>query len=55
VVWWSNLSDDVPRKHRKELNALVVPVARCLWFERNRRGTGILHTNMKAQILHALL
>jgi hypothetical protein len=36
-IWWSNISDAVPRKDRKELNALVILIARCLWLERNSR------------------
>jgi hypothetical protein len=36
-IWWSNISDAVPRKDRKELNTLVILIARCLWLERNSR------------------
>jgi hypothetical protein len=37
TLWWSTLSDAVPRKRRKEINALVVLVTRCIWLERNSR------------------
>jgi hypothetical protein len=35
--WWSSLSGAVPKKQRKDLNALVMLVTRCLWLERNSR------------------
>jgi hypothetical protein len=35
ATWWSDLADVVPRNHHKELNSLIVLVARCLWLERN--------------------
>jgi hypothetical protein len=35
--WWSALSAAVPMKKRKEINSLVLLVARCIWLERNIR------------------
>jgi hypothetical protein len=35
--WWPSLSNAVPPRSRKELNSLVVLVARALWLERNAR------------------
>jgi hypothetical protein len=37
ATWWLALSNAVPAKLRKELNSLVVLVARELWLERNAR------------------
>jgi hypothetical protein len=35
ALWWPTLSEAVPAKFRKELNSLVVLIARELWLERN--------------------
>jgi hypothetical protein len=35
--WWPSLSDAAPPKFRKELNSLIVLIARELWLERNAR------------------
>jgi hypothetical protein len=35
--WWRRLSAAIPSVHRKEINALVILVTRCLWLERNSR------------------
>jgi hypothetical protein len=37
ALWWTDLSEAVPRKKRKEINALVILVARSIWLERNSR------------------
>jgi hypothetical protein len=37
ALWWSKLAMAVPQKQRKELNALVLLVARAIWLERNSR------------------
>jgi hypothetical protein len=37
AIWWPSLSDAIPARHRKEVNSLVVLVARELWLERNAR------------------
>jgi hypothetical protein len=37
TLWWSSLSESVPRNIRKEINALVLLVARSIWLERNNR------------------
>jgi hypothetical protein len=37
ALWWPALSDAIPSRHRKEINSLVVLVARELWLERNAR------------------
>jgi hypothetical protein len=36
-TWWSKLSNAVPRKDQKEINSMVILVARFLWLERNNR------------------
>jgi hypothetical protein len=36
-TWWPALSNATPKKHRKEMNSLVILVARELWLERNSR------------------
>jgi hypothetical protein len=33
--WWPNLSNDTPKAERKEVNSLVILIARELWLERN--------------------
>jgi hypothetical protein len=35
ALWWTDLSEAVPRKKRKDVNALVTLVSRSLWLERN--------------------
>jgi hypothetical protein len=35
--WWPSLSDAAPPKFQKELNSLIVLVARELWLEWNAR------------------
>jgi hypothetical protein len=35
TLWWNKMARDVPRKQRKELNALVLLVMRTIWLERN--------------------
>jgi hypothetical protein len=37
ALWWPALSDAIPARYRKEINSLVVLVARELWLERNAR------------------
>jgi hypothetical protein len=37
ALWWPALSDAIPTRYRKEINSLVVLVARELWLERNAR------------------
>jgi hypothetical protein len=37
VSWWPRLSSVVPDLNRREINTLVVLVARALWLERNSR------------------
>lgn len=37
VVWWGTIAAAVPRDRRKDLNAMITLVARCLWLERNSR------------------
>jgi hypothetical protein len=37
ALWWPTLSEAVPAKFRKDLNSLVVLIARELWLERNTR------------------
>jgi hypothetical protein len=37
ALWWPSLSDAIPARDRKEINSLVVLVARELWLERNAR------------------
>jgi hypothetical protein len=35
--WWTRLAAAIPKKQKKEINALILLVARCLWLERNSR------------------
>jgi hypothetical protein len=35
--WWPELSSAVPDHNRREINSLIVLVARALWLERNSR------------------
>ena len=37
ALWWPTLTAAVPKKRKKEINSLVILVARCLWLERNSR------------------
>jgi hypothetical protein len=36
-TWWPALSNAISKNHRKEVNTLVILVARELWLERNSR------------------
>jgi hypothetical protein len=36
-TWWPALSNATPKQHRKEMNTMVVLIARELWLERNSR------------------
>lgn len=35
--WWCTIAAAVPKPGRKDLNSMIVLVARCLWLERNSR------------------
>jgi hypothetical protein len=37
ALWWNKMGRTVPRKQRKELNALMLLVTRSIWMERNNR------------------
>jgi hypothetical protein len=36
-TWWPALSNAISKNHSKEVNTLVILVARELWLERNSR------------------
>jgi hypothetical protein len=36
ATWWSSLSEAVPKKHRKEVNALIILVARSMAGEKQQ-------------------
>ena len=36
-VWWTTVASATPHQLRKEINSLIILVARCLWLERNNR------------------
>jgi hypothetical protein len=35
--WWRQLIAEAPIRQKKEINAQIILVARCLWLERNSR------------------
>ena len=35
--WWTVVAAAVPKSRKKEINSLIILVARCLWLERNSR------------------
>jgi hypothetical protein len=37
ALWWTSLSNEILARHRKEVNSLVILIARELWLERNAR------------------
>jgi hypothetical protein len=37
ITWWTQICNAIPKRQKKEINALILLVARCLWLERNSR------------------